>query len=298
MFVRPPIGRRFPPRRGGQPSGNRQPDELQADEQQSDEQQINDEFYPALYDVLQVRHIFLQMVASEGLPLEVVDMIVDAAEYWPSNEFKLEEKRTIQKDVDQAVLCTSPLCYDEKTLDTASPKLLQHRTIHPCRKIIFSIVSRDQGGYSAERRGSGPDRPNMYDGSYTWFDAEVIHNAHEASQKDVVWEKMNPHDKNPKHYAPDDPLLLPRDNALQVNRARIYQAKRHTIVWHHLDNTPADSADAEELKHSQGRGRGTHSGKQVREMELGDSIIVWARARFPGWTNYVDELSVRVFWAV
>lgn len=278
--------RRFAPRVGLPDQGNQPPDD-----EQTDDQGAEDQFYPDIFDVLKVRHILLWKIKSDGLPAEVVDMIIDAAEYWPSSEFTLQQRITIQKDVDQAVLSTSPLCFDEKTLDAASPLLLPHRTIHPCRKIVFSILSHDQGGH--------PDgSPDSYHGSFTWFDAEVIHKAHEPSQRQGIHQRMNPTDMSPKHYAPTDPLLLPRENALQRNRARKRSAKRHTIVWHHLDNIAADSPEAADVDRDSGRGRDTLDGKQVREMELGDSIVVWARARFPGWRNYVDGLAVRVFWAV
>jgi hypothetical protein len=105
MFVRPPIGRPFPPR-----GGNNQPPE----QQQPDGPKVEDVFYPGLLDVLKVRHILLWKVKPEGLPTEVVDMIVDAGEYWPSNEFTMGERRVIRKDVDEVLLCTTPLCYDEK----------------------------------------------------------------------------------------------------------------------------------------------------------------------------------------
>lgn len=300
--------RRFTPRVGVPDQGNQPPGDEQTDDKEAENQ-----FYPGIFDVLKVRHILLWKIKSDGLPAEVVDLIIDAAEYWPSSEVALQRRITIQKDVDQAVLSTSPLCFDEKvkwrfkfrfppvlgyylirhiqTLDTASPQILPHRTIHPCRKIVFSILSHDQGGY--------PDgAPDSYHGSFTWFDAEVIHKAHEPSQRDGIHQRMNPIDMSPKHYAPNDPLLLPRDNALQRNRARRRSAKRHTVVWHHLDNTAADSPEAEDVDRDSGRGRDTLDGRQVREMELGDSIVVWARARFPGWKNYVDSLTVRVFWAI
>ncbi|KAL2869970.1 uncharacterized protein BJX67DRAFT_302018 [Aspergillus lucknowensis] len=288
MVIRPPIGRWFPPRR----RDNRTPDE-----QQPENQQAENQFYPGLFDVLRVRHILLWKVKPEGFPAEVVDMIVDAAEYWPSTEFAMGERRRIRKDVDEALVYTTPLCYDENTLESGSPKVLPHRTAHPCRKIVFSIVSHDQGGLH-ERLRLDPNRAGIYEGSFTWFDAEVIRKAHEPPQRDAVRQKMHPTEKRPQHFGPNHPLLLPRSNALQRNRTRTQEAKRHTIVWHHLDHIPANSPEAEEMEQSQGRGRDTVDGKQVRELEPGDSILVWGRARFPGWVNYVDELSVRVFWAV
>ncbi|KAL6239381.1 hypothetical protein BDW75DRAFT_198842 [Aspergillus navahoensis] len=290
MFVRPPFRGRQPIRPA--PSRSNEPPEGETEYHQLEEQ-----FYPSIFDVLKVRHLLLWKVKPEGFPAEVVDMIVDAAEYWPSTKVKLGGGRRIQKDMDQAVLCTSPLCYDEKTLGTPTPKLLPHRTVHPCRKVVFSILSHDQGGYSG-RRLAGSDRPPPYEHTYTWFDAEVIHQAHEPSQKSAIDERMNPTDMRPKHYGPDDPLLLPSGNALQRNRTRIHEAKRHNIIWHYLDDVAAESPEAGDIERDTGRGRNTLGGKQVREMEIGDSIVIWARARFPGWVNYVDDVSVQVFWAV
>ncbi|KAL2814791.1 hypothetical protein BJX63DRAFT_191514 [Aspergillus granulosus] len=288
MFPRLPIGRLFP-NRGG--NGQQLPEE-----QQPDGPKPEDEFYPAPFDVLKVRHILLWKIRPEGLPAEVVDMIVDAAEYWPSFEITMGERRVIRKDVDEALLCTTPLCYDEKTLDTPSPKLLPHRTVHPCRKIQFHIVSHDQGGYNESHRLR--TNSDAYNGSFTWFDIEVIHRAHETPGKTTIQKKMNPEDRRPQHFGPDNPLLLPRQNTLQRNRTKVQRPQRHNVVWHYLDNIAMESPEAEELERNNGRGRDTFAGKQVRELEPGDSIIVWARARFPGWLNYVNELSVRVFWVL
>jgi hypothetical protein len=76
------------------------------------------------------------------------------------------------------------------------------------------------------------------------------------------------------------------------------EPKAHFFAWHYLDAIDPDSAEAEETQNSQGRGRATLDGKAVREMEVGDQISIWPRARFPGWVNHVQEISVRVFWAI
>jgi hypothetical protein len=70
-----------------------------------------EEFNPTLVDVLNVRHL-LQWYLPRGLPEELVDMIVDAAEYWPSIEQRMQDQWIIQKDRDQVLLKTVPLCYD------------------------------------------------------------------------------------------------------------------------------------------------------------------------------------------
>lgn len=74
--------------------------------------------------------------------------------------------------------------------------------------------------------------------------------------------------------------------------------QHYTVVWHHLDNISADSAEAEEIELSEGRGRATLDGSTVRQLEVGDSISVWGKARFPEWSNHVERVSVKIYWAV
>lgn len=71
-------------------------------------------FYPSLWDVLKVRYLLQWRVRKEGLPAELVDAIIDAAEYWPSTEQQMEGRRVISTDRDQVLLKTVPLCYDRK----------------------------------------------------------------------------------------------------------------------------------------------------------------------------------------
>lgn len=72
-------------------------------------------FYPSLWDVLKVRYLLQWKAFKASLPAELVDAIVDAAEYWPSTEREMEGgKRIISTDRDQVLLKTVPLCYDRK----------------------------------------------------------------------------------------------------------------------------------------------------------------------------------------
>lgn len=90
---------------------------LQTNESESDDsmdttsESGNAVFNPGLMDVLKVRFL-LQWKLTTGVPEELVDMIIDAAEYWPSIEHTIDEQRTIHKDCDQVLLKTVPLCYD------------------------------------------------------------------------------------------------------------------------------------------------------------------------------------------
>ncbi|KAJ5127453.1 hypothetical protein N7448_008232 [Penicillium atrosanguineum] len=251
-------------------------------------------FYPSLWEVLKTRHILQWKAFQQSLPAELVDAIIDAAEYWASTERRMEDVRRITSDRDQVLLKTVPLCYDRKSLERSKPlKPLPHRTLHPCRKIIFRISSHDQG--------HGPIRENMYNNSCTWFDTEVIKAAHTKSMyADGTEQEIldNERGQEKKHFAPDDELLLPRNNKLKVNGSRVSEPQNSVITWHYLDDVQPDSEEAYEIETSEGRGRCTLDGHGVCELEVGDSIALWARARFPGWINHVDFASVRVFWAV
>lgn len=164
-------------------------------------------------------------------------------------------------------------------------KPLPHRTIHPCRKIVFSLAAHDQGW-----GGGGGGDGSIFTGSYTWFDAEVVPYGERRGEEENTPER--------KHFGPDHPHLLPTANKLQSNPTAVRKTQKFNITWHYKDHIAAGSVEAEEVQRSEGRGGATLDGRRVREMKLGDTISVWGRARFGGWSNDVQRLSVRVFWAV
>ncbi|RAK74136.1 uncharacterized protein BO72DRAFT_435968 [Aspergillus fijiensis CBS 313.89] len=278
-------------RRPPNPSGN--DNETGASSEEEAKALDNDTYYPSCYDVLKVRyllqHIWKWKRDSEELfPCELVDMIVDAAEYWATSESSLEGETIIRKDQDQVLLTTVPLCYAMETLSSDSPRVLPHRTAHPCRKIMFTISAHDQG-WGGGARNKGP-----YDGSFTWFDTQIIHSA----QKPPPPNEAPSQEQQRVHFESGDPLLLPSPHKLQSNRTADKNTQLHRITWHYLDNIPSDSSEAEDIENSQGRGRATLDGSQVRALEVGDAIQIWGRARFGGWINHVERVMVRVFWAV
>lgn len=175
-----------------------------------------------------------------------------------------------------------------------SPRPLPHRsTNHPCRKVVFHLSSHDQG--------PGRIHENMYEHSWTWFDAEVIRGAHEKKmyvdgEEQVLLDNEKGETTIPRE--PDDPLLLPSEHKVQVNGARVSEIQDVEIVWDSQDDIQPDSPAAIDVEQAKGRGRATLDGQFVREMQVGDSIALWARARFPGWSNHVYHASVTVYWAV
>jgi len=142
---------------------------------------------------------------------------------------------------------------------------------------------------------------DMYEHSWTWFDAEVIRGAHERKMYvNGEEQELLDNEKGERAISREsgDPLLLPGADKVQVNGARVHESQEVEIVWHYRDNISPESPAAYDVERTTGRGRATLDGRFVRELQVGDSIAVWARARFPGWVNYVESASVTVFWAV
>lgn len=73
--------------------------------------------------------------------------------------------------------------------------------------------------------------------------------------------------------------------------------KEHVITWSWNDNIDPESEEANDLV-LQGRGQATGSGDMVRSLVLGDVVTVWAKARFPGWSNIIEQVKIDLYWAV
>jgi hypothetical protein len=192
---------------------------------------------------------------------------------------------------------------------------------HPCRKVVFTIRTRDQG-WADTREFCG-----TYEGSYTWLDVGLeklqaidknmctpeiqipqgfiekfpLESGYSSSkaerwiycdldtiQPSVIGE--------PPNFTFDRPIL-PTGTRLQSNRTGTREVKEHVITWAHDDSIDPLSSEGDKLER-EGRGRYTGSGDFVRNLQIGDIITIWARARFPGWVNHVEEVKVDVYWAV
>jgi hypothetical protein len=188
----------------------------------------------------------------------------------------------------------------------------------PCRKVVFTIKSRDQGW--ADRR----EFCGTYKGSYTWFDigleqiraidkkmcspeiqipqgfieqfplecsksARSIYCDLHTIQPRVIGERPD--------YTFDRPPSEPTGARLQSNRTGTREVKEHVITWAHDDCIDPLSSEGDQLER-EGRGRYTGNGNFVRNLQIGDIITIWARARFPGWANQVKEVKIDVYWAV
>ncbi|KAI9706559.1 MAG: hypothetical protein M1836_003566 [Candelina mexicana] len=158
---------------------------------------------PTIADVLKVRDILRNPIHGSYLPLEIIDLIIDHASYWPHTTVEAHSlvARGGEPESASNVLClrTWPLGAQEldedmvpdwmNTTDSKwwnwrhwaaklglttkasnqkndNPTWVPPRGTHPCRKIVFELESHDQGW-------SGEFGKGTYDNSYTWFDAGI-----------------------------------------------------------------------------------------------------------------------------
>ncbi|KAI1434821.1 hypothetical protein GGR50DRAFT_377946 [Xylaria sp. CBS 124048] len=292
----------------------------------------------------QVRRI---LAKAAQFPPEIVDIVMDLAEYWACSVTSVDYSNTANGELDvlgssgpnrnenKFVLRTEPLGLTawQSSNDTralwlkqAPPRKLVEEysrkefenfidgpllgLAHPFRKVVFDIVSRDQGW------GGGGASRNSFRSSWTWFDAGIDRfdkghtcstecveghedRASNASEKAPsvcavrpVWPSL---DESLSNYSHE--LLPTAKHRIQCNRVAVTEWQRHHVEWSWTDNIDAESSAGEELDEN-GRGAGTGDGSFVRNLKVGDMITVWARARFPGWVNKVKEVHVRVYWAV
>jgi len=238
--------------------------------------------------------------------------------------------------------------------ESITQEVLDHMTLksksrgdHPCRKIVFTIKSHDQGWGGGRR-----DVNNPYHGSYTWFDVGlekltayqeceysnyILSRASQSSEPSTKSQlaalpeegKLLPQfrlgsdspDGNsspivctlrtilPRTVARQDSAtpsetsyqfdhpLLPAEMALQKNVMAERTAKEHVVTWSYFDNIDPESPEADQLE-TKGRGRASATGEWVRDLKVGDVVTVWAKARFPGWSNHIQALKIDVYWAV
>lgn len=83
------------------------------DSDDNDNDNESDVYYPSLFDVFKTRYLLQWKVVAGGIPAEIVDLIIDEAEYWASTEAKMDKSTVIVSDCDRELLRTGPLCYEK-----------------------------------------------------------------------------------------------------------------------------------------------------------------------------------------
>ncbi|PHH71998.1 hypothetical protein CDD80_4836 [Ophiocordyceps camponoti-rufipedis] len=266
---------------------------------------------------------------AKGLPPDIVDCIFDFAEFWArsssvvnyGNEMRQSKSIVASCPQENTFLLRSPplglthvcrgnvrlaeeLVYDSsearpipltrerdaayfsRLVDYPTPRL-----VNPCRKIVFSIRSRDQGW-------------GTHDG-----DEKCTYDARRDSSTETppalpvcglrpVQPTINVlTDQDETRYLYDHPLLPDDRYNICRNKAACPDWQDHVVTWSYLDDVEPTSDAGADL-HQKGRGRASADGSFVRGLRLGDVVTVWGKARFPQWINKVESVHIDVYWAV
>ncbi|KAK7739050.1 hypothetical protein SLS53_005948 [Cytospora paraplurivora] len=312
---------------------------------------------PGIFEPTPMDVVVVKAMLSEGLklPPEIVLSIIDFAEYWPHTSVRLDHSITVHSGrnrENQFVLRSKPLGlikkvhYDDHyySFTTANPLPLSEDGLHPlsqyqkwiggptdtlehpCRKIVFTIESHDQGwGGLHQDRGT-------YRGSWTWFEAGLERFDKNAThpgdtpEKDAVVAEAAANEAGGSSSTPRGPNQVPPDPyfpvygmrsvyptleadqaafhhdlhpsndwTIQKNKAATRQSTTHKVVWSWKDDI--NPLTAEQLE-GLGRGPATGNGEFVRNLKLGDVVTVWAKTRFGGWVNNVEHVNMDIYWAL
>lgn len=297
------------------------------------------EYLPSALDVLVTKAM---LAKGLHLPLEVVDLVVDFAEYWPHTTTRVERPSRPNRfgtrpDVDDFLLRTPPLGFltvphpEPERYVREGVKVLRISDEHPveqfqkwvgspvapvqlpCRKIVFTIRSRDQGW------GGETQNHNTYRGSWTWFEAGLERIDARGDCGEHCPDHQQALDQDPSGH-PHIPIcalrpirpvvtgedqyrtnfnfeLQPAEDKVQCNQTAHSAYITHVVEWRATDDIDPSSAEADKLEEI-GRGRASGTGEFVRNLKLGDVVTLWAKTRFQGWVNNVESATVDVYWAI
>lgn len=234
---------------------------------------------PSNGDVLSVKFI-LNRYCKYFLPVEIIDDILDCAQYWPGIHTKcsLEEHAAAHLQVGQP-FDNADWCY------VVSPPVPQDVKV---RAVRFVTESCDQGW------GGEPGHRGTYNGSWTWFEAAII-------RGDPWW--LNEVLEGPIDLCRS---ALAEDVRSAARAAEVRSHEEEGSRWHIGVNVTAEDSYKEHtnvwrrtdegIKQQSMRGLLGLSHEFVGLLEPGDRVALMARAMFPGWVNNVKSASIDVFY--
>ncbi|KAI0544716.1 hypothetical protein F4679DRAFT_563895 [Xylaria curta] len=300
--------------------------------------ELNNTFQRTPKDCAEVKRILSK---AANFPPEVIDIVMDFAEYWACSVTSVDYSVTANGHLaihgggereDKLLLRTEPLGLttwhsdDQDRWQAAAPTRKLNEGYpgeeldgfvegppstleHPARKIIFDIISRDQG-WSHDL-----DSHHTFRHSWTWFEAGIdrFDKAHKSSKDgaesgsevssssakgpttDAIRPVWPPLKESLTEY--DHALHPVPDHMIQSNRVAEHDWQHHHIEWSWTDRADPELRVSEELE-ANGRGSATGDGSFLRTLKVGDMVTVWGHARFPGWINSVQKVQVQVYWAL
>ncbi|KAF7348982.1 hypothetical protein MVEN_01419200 [Mycena venus] len=258
-------------------------------------------------------------------PPELVYVILDLAEYWA--QVKSARAQAVQLSTFGSADADASMCY------LVLPAILEHElyadadvdaesTIHvKVRRVQFTTVSHDQGWCS------DPALRGTYRGS-TWFEAAILRPSQAQApspsppptppptQTQTQTQTQPPHHGPPASAPPPagldpalgyDPVLEVASAAADGDGRRRWNVQRnfcasndhraHVVAWGAVVHPPNSNSDPGAESENADTGAGCGAGF-VECLVPGDRIAVIARARYPGWSNFIQRVEVSVYYGL
>ncbi|KAJ7575965.1 hypothetical protein C8J56DRAFT_974220 [Mycena floridula] len=234
-------------------------------------------------DVHSVRNSFL---GSNTLPLELIDKVLDGAEYWPRVTAERSKQIRVMAVYRWHVAGPQSGPFNATWCYMITPPL--EKTM--IRQVRFVTESCDQGW---------ADQPEL--GSRTWFEAVIIRPDAEGSVPSWV-EKVEsgPVDMSvefPTQYNPRLSGVCAEGNTdrwyIHSNVVASNVKRTHEIVW--LGDTEESTVKSSNHKF---KGRVGDGRTFVKLLQPGDRIAIIARAIEGAWCNNVSRVQVDTFYSV
>ncbi|KAG2158225.1 uncharacterized protein EDB93DRAFT_1246076 [Suillus bovinus] len=275
-------------------------------------------FKPTTADIIKVKQYF--KLFAIPLPDELIDDIIDAASYWAHTSLTVEGCTVARAGADKMYMRTLPLA----VYGTEGDFLLDKENLQgevfvlgglpptelecapptrakPFRMIEFQLWSHDQGW------GGDHDCQGTYNGAYSWFDASVERlDSMSYFTRSIEWPSSLLFTAADAQRLTDNVTFIQKDikqpflpppSTLQKNIVAERQTTHHVITWTDLDDVKEGSPEAIAAG-NRGQGWKSYDGSFIRDLQVGDCITLWMRARFPGWKNEAMKAKITVFWAV
>ncbi|KAG9192388.1 hypothetical protein G6011_11122 [Alternaria panax] len=247
-------------------------------------------FMPTYADVCRAR----ALLKTLRLPTELVLSVLHHAHYWPVAEFSHHGRIHANASASgnrssAAAICLEANIYsapivEEVRLGGETAKI---------KRITFDITSRDQGWTSEDTQGTFS--------TSSWLEVSILRDASNINSRLPTPRLVNTWISSPMDYhtnmvgrgwslvkRPEIAMQGPQGGEgdyawyLQGNRVMSLEEEYH-VVW--------DECGLSEGNEGAGSGEGF-----LDALRPGDRVLVWARAKYPGWRCIVDNVSVTVHY--
>ncbi|KAJ8115593.1 hypothetical protein OPT61_g2803 [Boeremia exigua] len=231
------------------------------------------------------------LLRALGLPTELALEILDHAEYWPTRRFSTEAGKTVKVAATMFRSSVAGLCLDIDVFnDPVVDSLRKGGERVRIKAIEFHIRSRDQGWTSEPTEGTFS--------TSSWLETSILRGVEDRNTElppscwlSSVFRSPQDFQRHVTQHGwqllsrPEDAEQGPQGGEeglawyLQGNRvATRGRTQEYDVLWTHDD-----------FKGNEGCGRGE---TYLSQLEDGDRLLVWARAKWPGWQCIVEGIDV------